>query len=52
MSDDMPELLPCQDIPDTHEWSEDYKELANGQGITKYCLKCGLTAMAHTMRIF
>lgn len=41
----------CQDDPDTHIWSDDYKEFDGGQGMTRYCTKCGLTAVAHTLRL-
>lgn len=46
----MTEIKPCQHEPDTHEWSKDYKEIDGGRGMTRYCLKCGLTSMEHSMR--
>lgn len=45
------ETLKCQDWPDTHTWSNDYKEFDGGRTITRYCTKCGLDAISHTMRL-
>ena len=41
----------CTDVPDTHEWSDDYKPFDDGRGQTRYCKKCGLTAIEHTLRL-
>ena len=41
----------CQDTPDTHVWSQDYKTFDDGRGQTRYCIVCGLTAVEHTLRL-
>lgn len=46
--DELPD--DCQDMPDTHTWSNDYKDIE--QGMSRYCTKCGLLAIDHTMRTF
>lgn len=46
------ELKPCNDDPDTHTWSDGYKEFDGGRGMTRYCAVCGLTSVEHTSRLW
>ena len=41
----------CTDWPDTHEWSKDDVSFDGGRGMTRYFLKCGMTAVHHSLRV-